>query len=458
MVSLLIIGGSSGSLKLFGDALVQPGLQVITAQGPEEGLEMFLDRRPRIVVVDEPRSQSTRLHLIEQMMQADFDADVILIPPENAMKAVRRGVNGYYYEPLSLAALKDRLCDFLQEAQKRQGLEVENQSQPAAEFDGIVGRSAKLANMFSRIRRVAPHYRVLLITGETGTGKELVARAVHKVSPVSSGRFVVLNCSAVVETLFESELFGHVKGSFTGATQDKMGLFEYAHEGTIFLDEIGDMPTATQAKLLRVLQNQEVQRVGALRSERVNVRVIAATNQDLRALVAAKRFREDLYYRLSMAVIHTPRLVEREEDLPLLVSHFVARFAAQFRKEIRGLTTQAEVRLLQHDWPGNVRELENVIGQAAMMTTTDKIGVSDLHEYLLSPAHRELSAVPMPVSPNDSLAVQECQLITRALESAHGNQTQAARILRITRDRLRYKIEKYNLRQPNSRRARAAAG
>ena len=214
----------------------------------------------------------------------------------------------------------------------------------ASEFEGIIGRSPLMWEMFSRIRRVAPHYRTVLITGETGTGKDLVARALHRLSPAASGRFVVLNCSAVVETLFESELFGHVRGSFTGATQDKTGLFEHAHGGTLFLDEIGDMPLATQAKLLRVLQNQEVQRVGSLTARKVDVRVIAATNHDLRAAIAEKRFREDLYYRLSMVEIQVPRLAERKEDLPLLERHFIARFAAQYGKEIRGLTHRAQIR------------------------------------------------------------------------------------------------------------------
>jgi DNA-binding NtrC family response regulator len=244
--------------------------------------------------------------------------------------------------------------------------------------------------MFWRIRRVAPHYRALLITGETGTGKDMIARAVHRLSPVASGNYVVLNCSAIVETLFESELFGHAKGSFTGATHDKPGLFEHAHGGTLFLDEIGDMPLATQAKLLRVLQNQEVQRVGSLATRKVDVRVVAATNHDLRAEVAEKRFREDLYYRLSMVEIQAPRLAERREDLPLLQRHFVARFAAQYKKEIRGITHRAQIRLSQHSRPGNVRELENVIGHAAMMTLNDMVDAQDLPSYLqASPDHAE---------------------------------------------------------------------
>jgi len=254
-----------------------------------------------------------------------------------------------------------------------------------------------------RVRRVAPHYRAVLIAGETGTGKDLIARALHRLSPAASGRYVVLNCSAVVETLFESELFGHVKGSFTGATHDKPGLFEYADGGTLFLDEIGDMPLATQAKLLRVLQDQEVQRVGALNARKVDVRVVAATNHDLRAAVEKKRFREDLYYRLSMVEIQVPRLAERKEDLPLLQRHFVALFAAQYGKELRGLTHQAQIRLSQHSWPGNVRELENVIGHAAMMSTSDMVDVQDFpRTYTLvrnAPNTRQLPRLPVARSP-----------------------------------------------------------
>jgi transcriptional regulator with PAS, ATPase and Fis domain len=288
----------------------------------------------------------------------------------------------------------------------------------------------------------------MLITGETGTGKDLIAQALHRLSPAAAGRYVVLNCSAVVETLFESELFGHVRGSFTGATSDKAGLFEHAHGGTLFLDEIGDMPLSTQAKLLRVLQNQEVQRVGSLTAKRVEVRVIAATNRDLRVAIIEKRFREDLYYRLSMVEIHVPRLAERKEDLPLLERHFISRFASQYGKEIHGLTHRAQILLSLHSWPGNVRELENVIGHACMMAMGDTIDVQDLPAYMHSstPAAESVLSLPPPPEPGvGTLEEQERLLIIRALEAAGGNQSQAARLLRIGRDALRYKLKKHNL-------------
>jgi transcriptional regulator with PAS, ATPase and Fis domain len=258
----------------------------------------------------------------------------------------------------------------------------------------------------------------------------------------------VLNCSAVVETLFESELFGHVKGAFTGATQDKMGLFEHAHGGTLFLDEIGDMPLATQAKLLRALQHQEIQRVGSLATRKVDVRVIAATHRDLHAAIADKQFREDLYYRLAMVEIHVPRLSERKEDLPLLERSFVAKFAAQYGKTVRGLTQRAQLLLGRHLWPGNVRELENVIGHACMMVMGDTIDVRDLPEYLWESGDHaagvETNIASAFPAGNVSLEDHERRLIAQALETAGGNQSQAARLLRIGRDALRYKLKKYN--------------
>lgn len=308
--------------------------------------------------------------------------------------------------------------------------------------------------MFSRIRRVAPHYRAVLVTGQTGTGKELAARALHNLSPVAHGNFVVLNCSAVVETLFESELFGHVRGSFTGAATDKMGLFEHADKGTIFLDEIGDMPVGTQAKLLRTLQNQEVLRVGSLTPRKIDVRVIAATHRDLRAAIVDKEFREDLYYRLSMVEIHAPPLTERKEDLPLLTRFLLDRFSRQFQKGIRGLTQRAQIVLSRHDWPGNVRELENVLGHGCMMALGDTIDVQDLPDYLRFPGSALGTAVSAPVeaigvaADSDSFEEHERRLIAEALERAKGNQSQASRALRIGRDALRYKMKKHGLDAP----------
>jgi DNA-binding NtrC family response regulator len=343
----------------------------------------------------------------------------------------------------------------IEDVRRRQrALSLEDQLRASAQFERIIGNSPAMWELFSRIRRVAPHFRSALITGPTGSGKELVSQALHRLSPASSGNLVVVNCSAVVETLFESELFGHVKGSFTGATHDKIGLVEHANNGTLFLDEIGDMPLSTQAKLLRTIQNQEVQRVGSLQARKVNFRVIAATHRDLQSLMREGQFREDLYYRLSMVEMRVPPLAERKEDLPLLIRHFIEKFANQFGRSIRGMTPRASLAASRYDWPGNVREVENAIGHACMMVLGDTIDVNDLPEHIRrgdrvrSEAAQVVDAAAPPVDADltaSMLEDTERRLVEEALTKTAGNQSEAARILRIGRDALRYKIKKYNL-------------
>jgi DNA-binding NtrC family response regulator len=453
-VTLLIIDDNPGSLEFLSSALAREGLRVLTASDPEEGLDLVYTHRPQVVLTDLVMPNMTGLDVLERVVDFDPTIDVVLMTAhyttETAVEAIRKGAADYLNKPISLAVLRDRVGRLIDGAFARQRfLQAEADLEQSAQFEGMLGRSPQMWEMFSRIRRVAPHYRAALIAGETGTGKELVAQALHKLSP-AKGRFVVLNCSAVVETLFESELFGHVKGAFTGADRDKTGLFEHASGGTMFLDEIGDMPLATQAKLLRVLQNQEVLKVGSLTPQRVEVRVIGATNKDLRTAIAEKQFREDLYYRLSMVEIRTPRLVERMEDLPLLARHFVAKFARQYGKHVRGLTQRAQMVLARHSWPGNVRELENVIGHACMMTMGELIDAGDLPELRPStPQAVQDQPIPsgaaMDHDANRSFDQMEKQLVTEALARAEGNQSKAARQLKIGRDALRYKMKKYGL-------------
>jgi len=451
-LSLLIIDDNPGSLEMLSSALAQPDLEILTASDPEVGLDLVHSRHPQIVLTDLIMPKMSGMDVLERIMEFDPATEVILMTAhystESAVEAIKKGAADYLNKPVSIAALREKIGGVVEIARKRQrASRLEDELLASAAFEGMVGNSPTMWDMFSRIRRVAPHYRAVLVTGETGTGKDLVAQALHRLSPAGQGRYVVLNCSAVVETLFESELFGHVRGSFTGASNDKAGLFEHAHGGTLFLDEIGDMPLATQAKLLRVLQNQEVQRVGSLTARKVDVRVVGATNHNLRAAIAEKRFREDLYYRLSMVEIKVPSLEERKEDLPLLERHLIAKFASQYGKEIRGLTRRAQIRLALHSWPGNVRELENVIGHACMMTLGDTLDVPDLPPYLLTGGQDESDAV-LAVDPESSMGTldeQERALIQRAMQAAEGNQSQAARTLRIGRDALRYKLKKHNL-------------
>ena len=368
----MIVDDNPGSLELLATALEQPGLDIWTASDPEEGLDLIFQKHPQIVLTDLVMPKMSGLELLERIVNFDPAIEVILMTAhystESAVEAIRKGASDYLNKPISVPALRERFRTMIEEIQRRQrAFELQDELRDSAQFERIIGNSAAMWQLFSRIRRIAPHFRTVLITGPTGCGKELVSQALHRLSPGSSGNLVVVNCSAVVETLFESELFGHVKGSFTGATGDKIGLVEHASGGTLFLDEIGDMPLGTQAKLLRTIQNQEVQRVGSLQARKVNVRVIGATHRDLRAMIREGRFREDLYYRLSMVELRVPSLAEHKEDLPLLARHFIDKFSKQFNKPIRGMTQRASIALSRYDWPGNVRELENVIGHACMM-------------------------------------------------------------------------------------------
>ena len=420
-------------------------------------MELVYREHPQIVLLDLVMPKMTGLEMLERIVEFDPAIDVILMTAhyttETAVEAIQKGACDYLNKPVSIPALRSRVEKLLVDARQRlRTTELDRELLETCRFEGMIGRSPLMWDLFARIRRVAPYYRSALITGQTGTGKDLVAKALHNLSPANQGRFVTCNCSAVVETLFESELFGYVKGAFTGAAADKMGLVEFAHGGTLFLDEIGDMPLATQAKLLRTLQNQEVTRVGSVTPRKVDVRIIAATNRDVEGLIAQKQFREDLYYRLAMVELKTPSLAERKEDLPLLEKHFLERFAEQFNKDIRGLTRRAQIVLARHSWPGNIRELENALGHAAMMAMGETIDVEDLPQTvrrgeghkMAAEASAEASLEPFGSSP--SLEDHERELLVDALERAGGNQSEAARILRISRDRMRYKMAKYNLR------------
>ncbi|HVW09678.1 MAG TPA: sigma-54 dependent transcriptional regulator [Bryobacteraceae bacterium] len=453
-ITIVIIDDNAASLDLLSTALESGGARILTAQDPQEGLEIIFREHPQIVLTDLVMPGLSGLDVLDRVVEFDPSIDVILMTAhyssESAVEAIRKGASDYLNKPVSVVLLRERISKLIEETRRHERISTIDQRELLdATFEGMVGKSPAMWELFSRIRRVAPHYRTALITGRTGTGKELAARALHRLSPVSRGNFVVLNCSAVVETLFESELFGHVRGSFTGATGDKMGLFEHADRGTIFLDEIGDMPLGTQAKLLRVLQNQEVLRVGSLTPRRIDVRVIAATHRDLRAAIAARQFREDLYYRLSMVELHTPSLAERKEDIPLLTRHMVEKYSRQFEKEVRGLTQRAQIMLARHDWPGNVRELENVIGHGCMMAIADTVDIRDLPEYLRLPAGTAPSRPNTGAAAADagSLEESEKRIIQEALQATGGNQSEAARQLRIGRDALRYKIKKHHLYQ-----------
>jgi DNA-binding NtrC family response regulator len=442
-VSIVVIDDNVGSLELLSEALAHSEVTVYTASNPVQGMELVRQHHPRLVLTDLVMPGMTGLEVLQQVVSLDSAIDVILMTAhyttETAVSAIRLGAADYLQKPIKIAHLRERVATLIEAANRRKKAHsASSASGKDLEFEGLQAKSNVMWDLFAMIQRIAPHYRSVLIHGETGSGKDLVATALHQRSLVP-GKFVVLNCSAVVETLFESELFGHVRGSFTGADRDKTGLFELANGGTLFLDEIGDMPVPTQAKLLRAIQNQEIQPVGSLTSRKVNVRIVAATHRDLTAAIASGRFREDLYYRLSMVELTVPPLKDRAEDIPLLARHFVKKFSQDFSKHIEGLTPRSSIVLQRYGWPGNVRELEHVIGRACMLTDSGTIDVEDLPGNLVHPAQGANAET------SSALEQQERRLVEDALRASGGNQSEAARRLGIGRDALRYKMKRYEL-------------
>ena len=435
-LKLLAIDDDPEILAVIGLALEHESFEILTAADSDEGLALFFEKRPQVVLVDLTMPHIDGMKVLERILERDPATEVMLMTgqhsPESAVEAIRKGAADYLTKPLSLTALRERMTAlFTQIQNRRRALQLDQELLDVFQFEGIVGRSPLMLDVFAMIRRVAPHFQTVLVNGETGTGKERVAHALHNLSPVAKKPFVVCNCAALTESLLESELFGHVRGAFTGAIQDKVGLFEYAQGGTVFLDEIGDMPPTGQAKLLRVLQNHELQRVGSPAVRHIEVHVIAATNRDLRAMVDEKKFREDLFYRLSMVEIHLPSLSERREDLPLLQRHFVEKFSTQFHKNVKGLTRRAQSLLSRHPWPGNVRELENVIGNACMMAESDVIDVVDLPPYVRA------SQGESPTN-DEVLSIDELQRrhVINVVQRLGGNKQRAAEMLGISRTTL----------------------
>jgi DNA-binding NtrC family response regulator len=384
---LVIIDDETAHLRMLQETLACDSLEIISTPCPKEGFELVRTKRPHIVLLDLFLPGTNGIEMLEKIVDLDAGIDVIIMTgnysAESAVEAIQKGATDYMTKPISISKLRQRIDQLIADIHLRQrSYELDLEVIRAFEFEGMVGRSPLILDLFRKIRRIAPHYRTALITGDTGTGKELVAKALHRLSMASASPFVACNSSAIVESLFETELFGYVKGAFTGAVQDKPGIFEYANGGTVMLDEIGDLPLTIQAKILRVLQNQELQRVGSPEVRKVNVRIVAATHRDLRKMVAERTFREDLYYRLSMVELYVPPLSERKEDLVLLQRHFLKEFSTRYEKAIRGITRRAQVVLNRYSWPGNIRELENIIGHACMMTEGDTIDVCDLPERL----------------------------------------------------------------------------
>lgn len=436
-MKLVVIDDDVQNLKMVQFVLADEPLEIHTAPDAQGGLELIRRIHPHVVLLDLVMPGVQGMDLLEKILDLDPGIDVILMTgyysTESAVEAIQKGACDYLPKPLSTDKLQQRIHQIADEMRRRQrSLRLDHDLLENFAFEGMVGRSPLILDLFSKIHRIAPHFRTVLVTGATGAGKELVAKALHTLSSAESGPFVPFNCSSISETLAESELFGHVKGAFTGADQNRVGLFEYADGGTAVLDEIGEMTLSMQAKLLRVLQNHEIQRVGSPAPVRVDVRVVGLTNRDLVALVKQGKFREDLYFRLSMVELRVPSLIERLEDLPLLQRHFVQQFATEYKKTVSGLTRRAQAALAQYSWPGNIRELQNVIGHACMMTESEFIDIRDLPDAIVShKADRNLDS-------NALLPLRELDRrhARHVLERVGGNKVKAAEILRISRTHL----------------------
>jgi DNA-binding NtrC family response regulator len=435
-----VLDGDANQVDVVTTRLEKAGFPTMGTTSAEEALQNIRLGTCRVVMADLKMPGMERFAFLEKALQLDPGVYVILMTGlygvESAIDAIKRGAHDYLSKPLDFRRLEKTLDDITELFSCRSEIrQLELKLFENRQFHGIVGKSPAMLDMLDLVKKVSPHYSNVLVTGPTGAGKELVARALHQLSPVAKERFAVCNCSALVDTLLESQLFGHLRGSFTGATDTRHGLFEFANGGAVFLDEIGEMSLSMQAKLLRVIENREIQRVGSPEVRRVNVRLVAATNRDLRAEVLAGRFREDLFYRLSSIEIRVPGLSERREDIALLVQHFLKKYSEAYSKPFQGFTRRAQIAMLQHDWPGNVRELSNVISSAAITATSDFIDVADLPERLQRSGRRALASTAEPWRPLPLDEVRSIH-IQRVLEMCKGNRVRAAQMLGIGRTSL----------------------
>ena len=441
---LLLVDDEEAILQILRGLGQREGFDVVSCASGNDALDVLRRRHVDLMLLDLQMPGIDGLEVLRAVQGLKITTHIALVTGhasiDTAVEAIKLGAEGYLTKPIDIPRIRELLRTISQQFEDRATiLQSDAALAERLEFCGMVGRSGVMLERFDMIRRLSPHARTVLITGETGVGKELVAKALHTLGPRKGKRFVAVNCSAVVETLFESELFGHVRGAFTGATDHKQGLFEAAHGGTIFLDEVGELPLAVQGKLLRALETGEVQRVGSLETKIVDVRVIAATNRNLEDDVRKGTFRSDLYYRLNVVELDIPPLRERSEDVPYLIASFVRRYADAFSKPITGLTPAAERLLTEAEWPGNVRQLRNVIERACLLCEGHLITERDIASAAGARPSASTEEPPPPAPPpgKDDVA--------RALSDTAGNKALAARRLGISRRALYRLLEKYGV-------------
>ena len=435
---ILIVDDSSNTLEVLQRNLTSAGYKVFTTSGVSEAIEILEKTQLDLIITDLKMPNISGMDLVRHIRENFRDTEVMMITGypsiEGAVEAIKTGAEEFLAKPFTATELLSAVQRVLDKTKvRRSGRAKPDQVVPA--HKGLIGRSEGMRDVFIAIGKASSASATVLITGESGTGKELAARAIHYGSVRSSAPFVPVNCGGIPEGLLESELFGHVKGAFTGATESRAGFFHAADGGTIFLDEISDMSLAMQVKLLRVLQDKEVCMVGSNRTRKVDVRILAATNKDLLDLVKKGLFREDLFYRLNVITIVIPPLRERGDDILLLAHHFLTQFAAEAGKSTPGFSDEALQSLRSYNWPGNVRELENVIQRLVVMTDGDLIEVPDLPSLMRFSALRNTGLTR-------TLAEVEGEYITNVLASVDGNKTRAAEILGIDRKTLREKLKR----------------